>query len=72
MDKWRGAAAAPEILEALQRHGLQPSAFIAGVGTGGTVLGVGRGLRRVLGRSVQATPSLAAGIRPRARAGQLK
>eukprot|EP00667_Euglena_gracilis_P002659 EG_transcript_2662 len=47
---------APEILEALQRHGLQPSAFIAGVGTGGTVLGVGRGLRRVLGRSVQVHP----------------
>lgn len=37
----------PEIWWQLRRHGLQPDAFVAGVGTGGTVMGVGRFLRSV-------------------------
>jgi len=36
----------PEIWLQLQAAGVQPDAFIAGVGTGGTVMGVGRALRR--------------------------
>ncbi len=40
----------PEILEQLRGIGLEPSAFVAGVGTGGTVMGVGRFLRRELDR----------------------
>jgi cysteine synthase len=36
----------PEILEQLADAGLSPDAFVAGVGTGGTVMGVGRALRR--------------------------
>ncbi len=36
----------PEIEAQLDAHGLRPSAFVAGVGTGGTVMGVGRHLRR--------------------------
>lgn len=35
----------PEIWLQLEEHGLQPHAFTAGVGTGGTVMGVGRYLR---------------------------
>jgi cysteine synthase len=35
----------PEILRQLDREGLVPSSFVAGVGTGGTVMGVGRALR---------------------------
>ena len=35
----------PEIIQQLQKHGLSPDAFIAGVGTGGTVIGVGKALR---------------------------
>jgi cysteine synthase A len=35
----------PEIWLQLQEAGLQPDAFVAGVGTGGTVMGVGRYLR---------------------------
>ena len=35
-----------EILEQLDRFGRRPGAFVAGVGTGGTVMGVGRALRR--------------------------
>jgi cysteine synthase A len=38
-------ATGPEIWWQLQNHGLTPDAFIAGVGTGGTVMGVGRFLR---------------------------
>ena len=37
----------PEIWLQLQSAGLVPDAFVAGVGTGGTVMGVGRYLRRV-------------------------
>jgi cysteine synthase A len=36
----------PEILWQLASIGLTPDAFVAGVGTGGTVMGVGRALRR--------------------------
>src|ERR1035438_7208634 len=36
----------PEILFQLQEAGLVPQAFVAGVGTGGTVMGVGQFLRR--------------------------
>lgn len=32
----------PELCAQLARHGLVPDAFVAGVGTGGTVMGVGR------------------------------
>ena len=38
---------APEIMQQLKRHGLSPDAFVAGVGTGGTVMGVGKALRAV-------------------------
>lgn len=40
------ASTGPEIEAQLESHGLQPAAFVAGVGTGGTVMGVGRYLRR--------------------------
>jgi cysteine synthase len=35
----------PEIWYQMQYHGLKPAAFVAGVGTGGTVMGVGRFFR---------------------------
>jgi len=38
----------PEILGQLQARGLKPDAFVAGVGTGGTVMGVGRFLKEQL------------------------
>jgi cysteine synthase A len=37
----------PEIWWQLRYHGLAPDAFVAGVGTGGTVMGVGQFLRRM-------------------------
>lgn len=37
----------PEIWTQLQRQGLTPDAFVAGVGTGGTVMGTGKFLRKV-------------------------
>jgi cysteine synthase A len=40
------ATTGPEILWQLREHGLTPDAFVAGVGTGGTVMGVGRCLKR--------------------------
>lgn len=40
------ATTGPEIWWQLQLQGLQPDAFIAGVGTGGTVMGVGRYLKQ--------------------------
>lgn len=39
------ATTGPEILCQLRAVGLTPDAFVAGVGTGGTVMGVGRSLR---------------------------
>lgn len=36
----------PELLATLASEGLVPDAFIAGVGTGGTIMGVGRALRK--------------------------
>lgn len=41
-ETWTG----PEIQAQLASHGLKPDAFVAGVGTGGTVMGVGRYLRK--------------------------
>ena len=37
----------PEIWWQLRQNGREPDAFVAGVGTGGTVMGVGRHLRRL-------------------------
>jgi len=34
----------PEIIRQLKKHGLAPDAFVAGVGTGGTVVGVGKAM----------------------------
>ncbi len=39
----------PELLAQMERAGARPDAFVAGVGTGGTVMGVGRFLRAALG-----------------------
>jgi cysteine synthase A len=41
------ATTGPEILLQLETFGQRPIAFVAGVGTGGTVMGVGRALRSV-------------------------
>jgi cysteine synthase A len=41
------ASTGPEIVAQLAAAGRSPDAFVAGVGTGGTVMGVGRYLRRV-------------------------
>ena len=37
----------PEIWAQLRQQGLEPDAFVAGVGTGGTIMGTGRFLRRL-------------------------
>ena len=42
---------APELLTQLGRHGLELDAFVAGVGTGGTVMGCGRALRDISPKS---------------------
>jgi cysteine synthase A len=49
------ASTGPEIEAQLAAFGRQPDAFVAGVGTGGTVMGVGRYLRRN-GRPVRVHP----------------
>jgi cysteine synthase len=41
------ATTGPELWEQLRWHGVTPDAFVAGVGTGGTIMGVGRFLRQV-------------------------
>ena len=41
------AGTGPEIWRQMETAGRRPDAFVAGVGTGGTVMGVGRFLRRV-------------------------
>ena len=51
-DNWANVAAheegtGQEILQQLMSKDLKPTAFVAGVGTGGTVMGVGRALRKV-------------------------
>jgi cysteine synthase A len=45
----------PEIWYQLRYHGITPDAFVAGVGTGGTVMGVGRYLK-LLNPSIQMHP----------------
>lgn len=44
------ASTGPEILLQLEALGRRPAAFVAGVGTGGTVMGVGRALRAAFPR----------------------
>ncbi len=46
----------PEIVAQMAERGATPSAFVAGVGTGGTVMGVGRFFRERLGKSVAIHP----------------
>ncbi len=50
-DNWANVQAheegtGPEILQQLEQNGLRPTGFVAGVGTGGTVMGVGRAMRK--------------------------
>ena len=40
-------ATGPELWAQMQANGVAPDAFVAGVGTGGTIMGVGRFLRRL-------------------------
>jgi cysteine synthase A len=45
------ASTGPEILLQLEAYGRRPTAFVAGVGTGGTVMGVGQALRAAFPRT---------------------
>lgn len=59
----------PEIWEQLQRYKMQPDAFIAGVGTGGTIMGIGRYLKKqnryvqVLALEPAESPTLSTGYK---------
>jgi len=46
----------PELLSQVRSLGLEPTAFVAGVGTGGTLVGVGEHLRDRLGAAVTVHP----------------
>lgn len=47
---------APEIVSQLASRSLRPDLFVAGVGTGGTVMGIGRYMREKFGHSVSIHP----------------
>lgn len=47
---------APEIVSQLAGRSLRPDLFVAGVGTGGTVMGIGRYMREKFGHSVSIHP----------------
>jgi len=59
----------PEIIWQLKHNGLSPDAFVAGVGTGGTVVGVGKAMRAVYNRvkihplEPEESPTLSTGYR---------
>ncbi len=59
----------PEILAQLRHRGVVPAAFVAGVGTGGTIMGVGRCLRQANPRvgvhpvEPASSPTLSTGVR---------
>jgi cysteine synthase len=59
----------PELWWQMQQHGVVPEAFTAGVGTGGTVMGVGRFLRsmnsrtRIFPLEPQESPTLSTGYK---------
>jgi cysteine synthase A len=46
----------PEIIRQLKKQGLTPDAFVAGVGTGGTVMGVGKAMRAAYNNHVKLHP----------------
>jgi cysteine synthase A len=62
-------ATAPEIWWQLRAHGLTPDAFVAGVGTGGTIMGVGAYLRqqnpavRIYPMEPSSSPTLSTGYK---------